>query len=425
MVPIPSARQYELVVFGATGYTGQLCAEHITTHLPTDLRWAIAGRTMSKLTALKDHLRTLNPDRLQPDVEIVSLNKEELHTLAKRTRLLITTVGPYYLYGTPVLGACASNGTHYLDVTGESPWVLEMIQKYDATAKANGAIIIPMIGIESAPADLVSLALVSFIKDQLSLPTKEIISSIYHLKGAPSGGTMTTVFGVFSHYSLSQISSASKSWALSPLPGPASTTPTPFLTLLTGVRTVPELGVLTTSISAKPNRAVVERSWGLQAQRGTSYGANFQYSEYANVRNVFVGALINMAYVVAAVCLAVPPMRWLLKKIAYAPGQGPTKDQTSTDLLEYRAIGYSDAPTAAPATQKRALTTLKYTGGLYGLTGIFLAEAAMTILRDEDESLPEKLGGGGLLTPAMLGQGYVERLKRVEGFSLETRLLDT
>jgi short subunit dehydrogenase-like uncharacterized protein len=89
-----------------TRYTGELCAQHITTHLPTDIKWAVAGR----------HLQDLNRDRLQLDVLAVQLNKVELDALAKKTKVLLNTVGPYHLYSTPVVEACANNGTHYLDL---------------------------------------------------------------------------------------------------------------------------------------------------------------------------------------------------------------------------------------------------------------------------------------------------------------------
>ncbi|KAI9824497.1 MAG: hypothetical protein M1819_000852 [Sarea resinae] len=109
-------REYDIVVFGATGYTGKLCAEHITTHLPTDLKWAVAGRSPSKLASLTQEILSLNPDRIQPGIEIAELRKEDLHALARKTRLIINTVGPYYKFGAPVVEACASNGTHHLDV---------------------------------------------------------------------------------------------------------------------------------------------------------------------------------------------------------------------------------------------------------------------------------------------------------------------
>lgn len=124
---------YELILFGASGFTGKLCAEHITTHLPADLKWAIAGRNESKLLALKKDLHQLNPDRSPPGtyrnvdcrysdswpkvgIETSSLERADLDQLAKKTRLIINTVGPYSLYGASVVEACANSGTHYLDV---------------------------------------------------------------------------------------------------------------------------------------------------------------------------------------------------------------------------------------------------------------------------------------------------------------------
>ena len=108
-------REYELVLLGATGYTGKFCAEHITTHLPTDLRWAVAGRNPTKLSDVVAQIEPLNSDRRQPAIEIVSLNSKDLHALTKKAKLIITTVGPYHLFGTPVVEACANNGTHYVD----------------------------------------------------------------------------------------------------------------------------------------------------------------------------------------------------------------------------------------------------------------------------------------------------------------------
>jgi short subunit dehydrogenase-like uncharacterized protein len=125
------SRQYELVLLGATGYTGKLTAEYISLHLPTNLRWAIAGRNTEKLQKVVDDLKRTSPDRKQPgqkpyrhvcavlirvpDVEVCELEQDQLTTLARKTRLIITTVGPYMFHGEPVLAACAENGTHYLD----------------------------------------------------------------------------------------------------------------------------------------------------------------------------------------------------------------------------------------------------------------------------------------------------------------------
>lgn len=109
-------REYDIVLLGATGYTGKYCAEYIANHLPTDLKWAVAGRSAGKLSSMLDEIKDWNPDRLQPGLEITSLSPEDLSALVRKTRVLINTVGPYHLYGTPVVEACAKNGTHYVDV---------------------------------------------------------------------------------------------------------------------------------------------------------------------------------------------------------------------------------------------------------------------------------------------------------------------
>jgi short subunit dehydrogenase-like uncharacterized protein len=110
------------------------------------------------------------------------LSDTDLSALAKKTKILITTVGPYALYGEHAFKACAENGTHYLDVTGEVAYSLEMIKKYEKTAKASGSIMIPQIGLESAPSDLVTWSLVTMIRERFSAPTGEVILSVHEFR---------------------------------------------------------------------------------------------------------------------------------------------------------------------------------------------------------------------------------------------------
>ena len=333
----------------------------------------------------------------------------------KKTRVLINTVGPYHLYSSPVVEACAKNGTHYLDVTGESPWVLEMIEKYHDIAKANHAIAIPAIGIESAPSDLLAFALVTFIRTELSVGTKEVIASVHDIKGTPSGGTLATVLSIMDHYSLKQIGMASGSWATSPVPGPKIQSPRSLLGRLLGVRSVPGLGTLTTSISASSNVPVVQRSWGLLGG-GKLYGSKFQYHEYMSARNSVVGTAMHFALTFAGLVLIFPPVRWLAKKFLYAPGEGADKDTTRHEYLEYRAVATADQEGPNP---KRAFAKLRWDGGLYHFTGVCLAEAAMVLL--SDEKLVRRLDGG-LLTPATLGQPFIDRMKNA-GLVFEVEMI--
>ncbi|KAF2232637.1 hypothetical protein EV356DRAFT_534367 [Viridothelium virens] len=416
-----SSRQYDVIVFGATGYTGKYTVEHITTNLPTDLKWAVAGRSASKLSDLVQDLKKLNPDRIEPDVEVAQLTKDDLYALARKTRLLISTVGPYHLYGTHVVEACAATGTHYLDVTGESPWVYDIVRQYNDLAKSNGAIIIPQIGIESAPADMLAWLLVTHLRRTASLPTAEVVFSIMKVIGTPSGGTFATLMSVMDFYPISHIVKSSKPYAISPIAPPKSSKAKPSLwsrlvRSLTGIRSVSELGTLTTSINGASDRTIVYRSWGLIGS-GSFYGPNFRFSPYVRAGNFVRAILLHWGFTLGALALLLKPARWLMKKLVYAPGQGPTKEETARDLFICKALGTADSS----ATQRpRAVATLKWTGSFYHLTGVFLAEAALVLLRSD--TLAHKLGGG-VLTPATLGQPFLDNLNKA-GLQLDVETLE-
>lgn len=115
-------------------------------------------------------------------IELCNLDETELNVLAKKTKVFIAAVGPYVLFGEKAFKACAENGTHYLDVTGEGPFVASMIKEYEKVAKESGAIMIPQIGLDSAPADLVTWLLVDMIRTRLSVPTAEVIVSLHDIK---------------------------------------------------------------------------------------------------------------------------------------------------------------------------------------------------------------------------------------------------
>ena len=350
----------------------------------------------------------------KPGIEVSTLEPQDLEKLARKTRVLINTIGPYHLYSTPVVEACAKNGTHYLDVTGESPWVLELINKYHETAKANHAIIIPEVGVESAPSDMLAFALTQLIRQELSVGTREVIASMHELKGTPSGGTIATALGLLDHYSLKEVAKSAGTWASSPVPRKEPKDGPSLLSKLFGVRTVPGLGTLTTSFSAAPNVATVQRSWGL-LEGGRLYGPNFTFHEYMSVPNTAVAIAAHFALALCSLAVVLPPVRWLAKKYFYAPG-GPTKDKTSNEALEYRAIAMADHPGPNP---RRAFARFRWDGSLYYFTGVCLAEAAMVILSNDE--LVQRLDGG-ILTPATLGQTFVDRMIKA-GMQFEVEMI--
>jgi short subunit dehydrogenase-like uncharacterized protein len=340
--------------------------------------------------------------------------------MAKKTRLIITTVGPYMFYGEPVLSACAENGTHYLDCTGEVPWYHEMVSKYHEVAKRNGAIIIPQCGLDSVPADIMTFALTNHIRKTLNASTLSVVLSLYAAKTGVSGGTSSTMLNLFSHYSLSKLGETMKPFSLSPVKptSPSGPPPSSMFHKLLGLVSVPELGgVQTIGIMAAVDTCIVHRSWGIfqQAARLTSdpelsYGPNFRFLEYMRAKTLIAGIAIRIGVALAGLFLAFPPSRWILSPLIKrfvipTPGDGPSKEAQKGDFLSYKAVGIADTP-----KKERVVGRLDTAFGAYPATGLTLAAAADVILRGNLGKTEAGRLGGGILTPATLGEQYVEKL---------------
>ncbi|KAH1922527.1 hypothetical protein KXW75_008463 [Aspergillus fumigatus] len=411
-----SEKEFDLVLVGPTGYTGRLCAEHIVKNLPTNLKWALAGRSVQKIEVIAKELKTLNPDRAAPEILAVQLNRQELKPLVQRTKVIINCVGPYHLYSTPVVEACANHGTHYVDATGETPWIREIIEKYHDVAKSNGAIIIPSVGVESAPADILAWSVVKRVREDLSSDTKEVIGAIEEMKSSgPSGGTLNTVLTIFDSLSFSDILKSTDPFALAASAPPKNVPSEPLVDKILGVRSVRDLGTLTTSPSAMADITIVHRSSTLMPE---FYGPLFYFRQFVKVRNALVGIIFHYAFIIGLCLLTLPPVRALVRQFVYAAGQGPRKEDSVNDRVEYRAVATADQKTAAP---QRVFGKFKYEGSMYALTGLLLAEAAMVIL--EETERVKKVSRCGIVTPATLGQPFVDRLEKV-GCHLETQVFD-
>lgn len=410
-----TSRQYDLVLLGATGYTGKLTAEYVQEHVETSLKWAIAGRNAKKLADIAQKLKALNPDRIQPAIEVVELNKASLDILALKTQVLVTTIGPYWKYGTPVVEACANNGTHYLDVTGETPWVYDMLQKYHLTFQKKGKFMISQCGPESVPADILSFLLVTHIRRTLNVGVRECVNTLQKATGTISGGTANTMATMIEAYPISHMIKSMHPYALSPISPHKERVRESWLAKLLGVRTIPDLGILTDSPQRGPDTAIVYRSWAL-FDKGEYYGQKFTFREWLRVSGYLAGTIIHYGFRMFLLSLLFPPMRWLLKKWAYEPGQGPSKEAFQNNQMVYKAIAKADCE-----PEKRAVATFEYTGGGYYLTGILVIEAAMTILKGSE--IPAAKMGGGLLTPATLGEEYVERVKKA-GVKIEVAMME-
>ena len=292
-----------------------------------------------------------------------------LETLAKKTFVLISTVGPYGAYGEAAFKACAESGTHYIDVTGEVPFVASMIEKYEAAAKASGALMFPQSGIESAPADLAAAEVVRINREELGAKTASVIAAI-RIKAKPSGGTVQTVLTFLDNFTLAQVRSSLAPYALSPIPRPdGNRGSAPLLSYVTGGRYVRNLGQLSTSVSGTINTAQVERTWGLmarlQGRSASSYGPKFSFYEYSSVRNWFQGLQLHIMLTVGAfLFVTLPPFRALVRRFASAPGSGPDREEAKKDVVEYRAVGVPDIE-GEPAPKKQGFTHAIFRGAMY------------------------------------------------------------
>lgn len=342
----------------------------------------MAGRSQSKLEQLVQELNTLHPDRVQPSIEVCNLSDEDLTALAKKTFILITSVGPYHKYGEHAFKACAEQGTHYLDVTGEVSWVAKMIRKYHSVAQSTGAKMFPQIGIESAPSDLVTYSLASVVRSQLPGQPKlgPTTVSIYKFKSAPSGGTLATVMTIRDSFTLKELREPTKPYALSPVPHPKFVS-NPSLeppkrslfSTLTGLVKIPILGLHTTALTAGTDRAQVHRSWGL-FESGTvsqpSYGPNFSWRQHLRTKNFWSGISFHYSLILFGLLFAVPSfIRKLVSKIlvAHQPGEGPDVSKAKDNYLEYRGIAVPDFGDGKgdEGTKKRGFCKIWFQGDAY------------------------------------------------------------
>ncbi|KFY16010.1 hypothetical protein V492_01627 [Pseudogymnoascus sp. VKM F-4246] len=407
-----STRQYDIVLWGATGYTGGWTAKHIARSYPSDIRWAIAGRSEVKLKAVAESCAKINPDRVQPSIEICSLDDSELADLARKTTVLIATVGPFCLYGEPALKACAENGTHYLDITGEIPWVMSMAEKYEKVAKTTGAVLISQSAVESLPPDLVAYAVVKRIHEELSTTTREIIFSVDDIKSTFSGGTLHSILEVVDQFSIPDLRRLKKPFLHSPIPGPTAPKTQSVWTNIFGVREHPDLGILTSYFGATSDVPIVERSWGLIGD-GKVYGPNFRFSEYARAKSLLLAVFIHSVMTIGTILLKLPGATWAARKVIPPRGYGATEEEAKSHFAEYRAVGRPNSDTMA-----RAHARVRYDGSMYEMSGLLVSQAALTLLKDD---VTAKKLGGGFMTPATLGQPLIDRLAGL-GFKIEVKM---
>ncbi len=411
------ARPYDLIVFGATGFTGRLVAQYLLhaygagcEHEHEAPTWAMAGRSLSKLEQVRDLIGA--PHDL-PLITVDAQDDKALFAMVRQAKVIITTVGPYQLHGEPVLKACVEAGTDYVDLCGEPNWMADMIGRYEDAAKTSGARIVFSCGFDSIPFDMGVLYLQTQANQRFGSPLRQVQGRVKVMKGGLSGGTAASL--------LATMNAAGGSAEV------AATMRNPFALVpgFTGPQQ-PDDSVAVFDEAAKSwagpfvmaviNTKNVHRT---NALRGHAYGRDFTYDERQLTGGGRSGELRARGMASAATwqnrLLGFGPTRKLIGRFALPqPGQGPSLRERESGRYEVWFSGQ-----AANGQRLRAVVKGDRDPG-YGSTCKLIAESALCLIREVDHSVTP----GGVWTPAAaMGTALIERLNARAGLTFEMAIL--
>jgi short subunit dehydrogenase-like uncharacterized protein len=382
-------RDFDIIVYGATGYTGRLVAEYLvqTYTGPDRPRWAMAGRSLSKLQEVRDEIGA------PADTPLLTANSDDpatLKALCERTTVMLTTVGPYQLYGSDLVAACAETGTAYVDLCGEPAWMRHMIDAHHETAKRTGARIVFSCGFDSIPFDLGVLTLQDAAKLKYGKPAPRVKCRVRKMVGTFSGGTAASLKATLA-------AAARDPSILGLLTNPFSLTPgfqgpSQPRGLLPDYDKTIEAWVAP-FIMAPINTKNVHRTNFLL---GEAYGADFVYDE------MMVAGLGDIGKAAAEAIAKINP---LASDKGPKPGEGPSKEEREKGYYDILFIG--EMP---DGTRVDSVVTGDRDPG-YGSTSKMIAETALCLVQDV-------AGEGGIWTPgALLGEVLVKRLEAKAGLT--------
>ncbi|HUS23632.1 MAG TPA: saccharopine dehydrogenase NADP-binding domain-containing protein [Candidatus Binatia bacterium] len=403
--------EFHVVVFGATSFVGQILSRYLLTRHGTggDLKWAMAGRSQAKLEQLR---ASLGPQAATlPLIVADAADEAALRQLCARTRVVCSTVGPYALYGSPLVKACAESGTDYCDLTGEVQWIARMIAAHESAAKQSGARIVHCCGFDSIPSDLG----VQFTQDESrrrhGAPATRVKLRVRTLRGGFSGGTAASLINAVREATSDPATRRIMGNPFAVAPGQGA-----------GKPKQPNVGFAEYDADAQSwvgpfvmaaiNTRIVHRSNGLS---GDAYGKDFVYDE-AMLTGAGAGGWARAASLATGLggfiaMAAIGPTRKLIEKfVVPQPGEGPSPDEQERGRWDVRFFGR----TADGKTVRTKVTGDRDPG--YGSTGKMLGEAAACLALD----VPKSDKAGGFWTPATaMGQKLRPRLVKHAGLAFE------
>ena len=386
-----SEREFDVIVFGASGYTGKLVAEYMGKEYGNDesIRWAIAGRNKDKLSSVK---KDLNLNERVSIIEVDSTNKDSLDSMTSSAKCILTTVGPYQLYGSSLVQSCSENGTDYVDLTGEPGWMYEMINAHQDTAKKSGARIVFSCGFDSIPFDLGVYFVQQAAQEKYGKPAKHVRGRVKAMNGEFSGGTIASLGATMATLK-------EKPELIQVLSNPFSLTEG-----FEGPEQLDDSKVLLDEklnmwvapfVMAPINTKNIHRS---NALLGHAYGEDFCYDEM-----MIAGEGEEGKQIADAMNSSNPMGGDNLPQ----PGEGPSKE--SREQGNYDVLFFADFDEGS--------IEARVTGDMdpgYGSTSKMIAESALCLVQDcEDLS-------GGMYTPApAMGEKLIKRLTKNAGLTFD------
>eukprot|EP00475_Leptophrys_vorax_P000593 TRINITY_DN1032_c0_g1_i1.p2 TRINITY_DN1032_c0_g1~~TRINITY_DN1032_c0_g1_i1.p2 ORF type:complete len:424 (-),score=112.91 TRINITY_DN1032_c0_g1_i1:2680-3951(-) len=419
--------KYDIVVYGATGFTGQMAAEYLAKKIhegdPTGPKSAsqiaLAGRSRKKLEELSNKIATRFGNaagKLYFDViEADSSDAKSIDEMVRQTKVVLAAAGPFVKYGGVVVGACAKHGVHYCDITGETYWNRKMIDKHHQEAINSGAVIVSFCGMDSIPFDIGTVYLVDYVKKNFADAGLGEVQTIVRVEnGALSGGTFQTAMAMRDHATKEELADP---YLLNPRGDKFAprTPPRPQDMNRWLPWKEPERGWVAPFVMAMINTKVVRRSWRLFENSPLDYGPKFAYKyEGHDLGGLFVAALLSIGLLIFDVLTNFTFVRKFLQKYGPQSGDGPSPKARETVRTWIRITGRVDVP----KFRKTAYVDVKGGDLGYTETAQMVAESALVLAQGTDLRVK-----GGVVTPAFaFGPEFAERLTKTTGvkFSVGT-----
>ncbi|MEE4304401.1 MAG: saccharopine dehydrogenase NADP-binding domain-containing protein [Wenzhouxiangella sp.] len=407
-----SDREFDIVLMGATGFTGRLVAEHLVRRhgVGGQLKWALAGRSREKLEKIRIELGETAAGL--PLIVADSHDRGSLDEMVSRTRVVCTTVGPYALHGSDLVAACAANGTDYCDLSGEVPWMRRMLDQHADAAAKSGARIVHCCGFDSIPSDMGVWFLQREARERLGRSLERVRMRVKAAKGGLSGGTYASMLNIVEEARRDkEVARVLKNpYALCP-PDAREGERQPYVSSAV-YDPVFDVWAAPFVMAAINTRVVLKAN----ALSGFAYGKDFRYDEAVMTGRGFSGrmkaTMVSLGMGAFALGAALGPTRALLKKMVLPkPGEGPSAEERESGFFKIVIDGRNDG---GDSSLRVAVSGDRDPG--YGSTSKMLGETALALALD----LGADERPGGMWTPSTaLGEKLLVRLREHAGLTFE------